>query len=114
MSVAARKQTDKLINVLILDWIGLSLSFLSVSLLISLLCAFVVSETIDLMFTAEPRDTVVSRNASVVIDCAVPAGWLQLDTSPVIEWKRDGVLLNLMSESRRYIVPFYFLCYYGY
>lgn len=58
----------------------------------------------DLTFTAEPQDTVVSKNASVVIDCGVPAGWLRRSDgpAPLIEWKRDGVLLSLNGETRRY------------
>lgn len=56
---------------------------------------------IDLTFTAEPEDALVSKNASVVLDCGVPAGWLFIDTSPVVEWKKDGILLNLLGESRR-------------
>lgn len=58
----------------------------------------------DLVFSAEPQDTVVSRNASVVMDCGVPAGWLsRSDDSPlpIIEWKKDGVLLSLNGDSRR-------------
>ncbi|XP_045029173.1 neogenin isoform X4 [Daphnia magna] len=60
----------------------------------------------DLMFTAEPQDAVVSKNSSVVIDCGVPAGWLRdmedAGPAPLIEWKRDGVLLSLNGENRRY------------
>lgn len=61
----------------------------------------------DLVFTAEPQDAVVSKNSSVVIDCGVPAGWLRdsmedAGPAPMIEWKRDGVLLSLNGENRRY------------
>ncbi len=61
----------------------------------------------DLVFTAEPQDAVVSKNSSVVIDCGVPAGWLRdmedAGPAPIIEWKRDGVLLSLNGENRRYL-----------
>jgi len=63
---------------------------------------FHVADLIDLTFTAEPEDALVSRNASLVLDCGVPAGWLLIDTSPVVEWKKDGILLNLLGETRRY------------
>ena len=59
------------------------------------------ADLIDLTFTAEPADALASRNASVVLDCGVPAGWLVIDTSPVVEWKKDGILLNLLADSRR-------------
>ena len=59
----------------------------------------------DLVFTAEPQDAVVSKNSSVVIDCGVPAGWSRdnedAGPAPIIEWKRDGVLLSLNGENRR-------------
>ena len=57
----------------------------------------------DLTFQAEPHDTVVGKNASVVIDCGVPAGWLVSADAPppLIEWKRDGVLLSLNGDTRR-------------
>ena len=62
----------------------------------------------DLVFTAEPQDAVVSKNSSVVIDCGVPAGWLrdmeEAGPAPFIEWKRDGVLLSLNGENRRYYI----------
>jgi hypothetical protein len=65
----------------------------------------------DLVFTAEPQDAVVSKNSSVVIDCGVPAGWLrdmeEAGPAPFIEWKRDGVLLSLNGENRRYFVLFF-------
>lgn len=61
----------------------------------------------DLVFTAEPQDVVVSKNSSVVIDCGVPAGWLRdmedAGPAPLIEWKRDGVLLSLNGENRRFV-----------
>jgi hypothetical protein len=68
----------------------------------------------DLVFTAEPQDAVVSKNSSVVIDCGVPAGWLrdmeEAGPAPFIEWKRDGVLLSLNGENRRYFsFPFSYL-----
>lgn len=62
------------------------------------------TDLIDLTFTAEPADALASRNASVVLDCGVPAGWLVIDTSPVVEWKKDGILLNLLADSRRSIM----------
>ena len=62
----------------------------------------------DLTFTAEPQDTVVNKNASVVIDCGAPAAWLKRTDggpSPLIEWKRDGVLLSLNGgETRRSVL----------
>jgi len=62
------------------------------------------TDAIDLTFTAEASDVVVSKNASVLLDCGVPAGWQRIDTSPVVEWKRDGILLNLIADTRRSIL----------
>ena len=47
-----------------------------------------------LSFRSEPTDLVVSKNASALLDCAPPAGWS-------VEWRRDGVLVNLAGDPRR-------------
>ena len=82
-------------------WRLFNLFFLSVSLITT-------AGDEDLVFTAEPQDAVVSKNSSVVIDCGVPAGWLrdmeEAGPAPFIEWKRDGVLLSLNGENRRYYI----------
>ena len=55
----------------------------------------------ELALTAEPTDQVVSKNASAVIDCGAPAAWVQHQPPPLMEWKRDGVLLNFIGDARR-------------
>ena len=56
----------------------------------------------ELALTAEPTDQVVSKNASAVIDCGAPAAWVQHQPPPLMEWKRDGVLLNFIGDARRW------------
>ncbi len=61
----------------------------------------VSGSTDELALTAEPTDQVVSKNASAVIDCGAPAAWVQHQPPPLMEWKRDGVLLNFIGDTRR-------------
>lgn len=49
-----------------------------------------------LKFILEPDDTVVPKGSSVVLNCAVRG-----DGQPRISWKKDGMLLSFVGDSRR-------------
>ncbi|XP_059570899.1 neogenin isoform X3 [Alligator mississippiensis] len=51
-------------------------------------------------FVVEPTDTLSVRGASVVLNCSAFC-----ETSPKIEWKKDGTFLNLVSDDRRQLLP---------
>ncbi|XP_008942215.1 PREDICTED: neogenin, partial [Merops nubicus] len=51
-------------------------------------------------FLVEPTDVLSVRGASVVMNCSA-----YCETSPKIEWKKDGAFLNLVSDDRRQLLP---------
>ncbi|NXJ10157.1 NEO1 protein, partial [Odontophorus gujanensis] len=51
-------------------------------------------------FLVEPMDILSVRGASVIMNCSA-----YCETSPKIEWKKDGTLLNLVSDDRRQLLP---------
>uniref|UniRef100_A0A8D2QJ57 Neogenin 1 n=1 Tax=Zonotrichia albicollis TaxID=44394 RepID=A0A8D2QJ57_ZONAL len=51
-------------------------------------------------FLVEPLDVVAVRGMSVVMNCSA-----QCETPPRIEWRKDGSLLNLVSDDRRQLLP---------
>ncbi|XP_077173599.1 neogenin isoform X10 [Paroedura picta] len=51
-------------------------------------------------FTVEPVDTLSVRAASVILNCSAFC-----ESSPKIEWKKDGTFLNLVSDDRRQLLP---------
>lgn len=51
-------------------------------------------------FTVEPADTLSVRAASVILNCSA-----YCESSPKIEWKKDGTFLNLVSDDRRQLLP---------
>lgn len=54
----------------------------------------------SLKFILEPDDAVVPRGAGVVLNCAARGEGV---LSPRISWKKDGVLLSFIGDSRRYV-----------
>uniref|UniRef100_A0A8D2JAX4 Neogenin n=1 Tax=Varanus komodoensis TaxID=61221 RepID=A0A8D2JAX4_VARKO len=51
-------------------------------------------------FTVEPVDTLSVRASSVILNCSA-----YCESSPKIEWKKDGTYLNLVSDDRRQLLP---------
>ncbi|XP_042680483.1 neogenin [Centrocercus urophasianus] len=51
-------------------------------------------------FLVEPLDILSVRGASVIMNCSA-----YCETPPKIEWKKDGTLLNLVSDDRRQLLP---------
>ncbi|NWQ78420.1 NEO1 protein, partial [Columbina picui] len=51
-------------------------------------------------FLVEPTDVLSVRGASVIMNCSA-----YCETSPKIEWKKDGTFLNLVSDDRRQLLP---------
>lgn len=51
-------------------------------------------------FTVEPVDTLSVRAAAVILNCSA-----YCESSPKIEWKKDGTFLNLVSDDRRQLLP---------
>ncbi|CAI5793016.1 neogenin isoform X2 [Podarcis lilfordi] len=51
-------------------------------------------------FTVEPVDTLSVRASSVILNCSA-----YCESSPKIEWKKDGTFLNLVSDDRRQLLP---------
>ncbi|KAF6131704.1 neogenin 1 [Phyllostomus discolor] len=51
-------------------------------------------------FLVEPMDTLSVRGSSVVLNCSAYS-----ESSPKIEWKKDGTFLNLVSDDRRQLLP---------
>uniref|UniRef100_A0A3Q1LMZ4 Neogenin 1 n=1 Tax=Bos taurus TaxID=9913 RepID=A0A3Q1LMZ4_BOVIN len=51
-------------------------------------------------FLVEPVDTLSVRGSSVTLNCSAYS-----EPSPKIEWKKDGTLLNLVSDDRRQLLP---------
>ncbi|XP_067412070.1 neogenin isoform X5 [Emydura macquarii macquarii] len=51
-------------------------------------------------FLVEPVDTLSVRGASVILNCSAFC-----ESSPKIEWKKDGTFLNLVSDDRRQLLP---------
>ncbi|XP_067327520.1 neogenin isoform X10 [Anolis sagrei] len=51
-------------------------------------------------FTVEPMDTLSVRASSVLLNCSA-----YCESSPKIEWKKDGTFLNLGSDDRRQLLP---------
>uniref|UniRef100_A0A8C9LA20 Neogenin 1 n=1 Tax=Pavo cristatus TaxID=9049 RepID=A0A8C9LA20_PAVCR len=51
-------------------------------------------------FLVEPMDVLSVRGASVIMNCSA-----YCETPPKIEWKKDGTLLNLVSDDRRQLLP---------
>uniref|UniRef100_A0A8C2T9R6 Neogenin n=1 Tax=Coturnix japonica TaxID=93934 RepID=A0A8C2T9R6_COTJA len=51
-------------------------------------------------FLVEPMDILSVRGASVIMNCSA-----YCETPPKIEWKKDGTLLNLVSDDRRQLLP---------
>ncbi|XP_043349181.1 neogenin isoform X27 [Dermochelys coriacea] len=51
-------------------------------------------------FLVEPVDTLSVRGAFVILNCSA-----YCETSPKIEWKKDGTFLNLVSDDRRQLLP---------
>ncbi|NXJ70276.1 NEO1 protein, partial [Rostratula benghalensis] len=51
-------------------------------------------------FLVEPMDVLSIRGASVIMNCSA-----YCETSPKIEWKKDGTFLNLVSDDRRQLLP---------
>ncbi|XP_051053557.1 neogenin isoform X2 [Phodopus roborovskii] len=51
-------------------------------------------------FLVEPVDTLSVRGSSVILNCSAYS-----ETSPKIEWKKDGTFLNLVSDDRRQLLP---------
>uniref|UniRef100_A0A670JH31 Neogenin n=1 Tax=Podarcis muralis TaxID=64176 RepID=A0A670JH31_PODMU len=51
-------------------------------------------------FTVEPMDTLSVRASSVILNCSA-----YCESSPKIEWKKDGTFLNLVSDDRRQLLP---------
>eukprot|EP00076_Gallus_gallus_P015487 XP_015134533.1 neogenin isoform X1 [Gallus gallus] len=51
-------------------------------------------------FLVEPMDILSVRGASVIMNCSS-----YCETPPKIEWKKDGTLLNLVSDDRRQLLP---------
>lgn len=51
-------------------------------------------------FLVEPMDVLSVRGASVIMNCSA-----YCETSPKIEWKKDGTFLNLVSDDRRQLLP---------
>ncbi|XP_035219506.1 neogenin-like, partial [Stegodyphus dumicola] len=53
----------------------------------------------DFQFLVEPHDTIVIKDHSTILNCSA-AG----NPSPVIGWKKDGALLELLQDDRRSIL----------
>ncbi|XP_021962804.1 neogenin isoform X2 [Folsomia candida] len=71
----------------------------TVQILILVICGI---ETVrSLKFILEPDDAVVPRGAGVVLNCAARGEGV---LSPRISWKKDGVLLSFIGDSRRSIL----------
>nr|XP_060611240.1 neogenin isoform X9 [Anolis sagrei ordinatus] len=51
-------------------------------------------------FMVEPMDTLSVRASSVLLNCSA-----YCESSPKIEWKKDGTFLNLGSDDRRQLLP---------
>ncbi|XP_009877564.1 PREDICTED: neogenin, partial [Apaloderma vittatum] len=51
-------------------------------------------------FLVEPVDILSVRGASVIMNCSA-----YCETSPKIEWKKDGTFLSLVSDDRRQLLP---------
>ncbi|XP_078237088.1 neogenin isoform X4 [Pogona vitticeps] len=51
-------------------------------------------------FVTEPVDTLSVRASSVILNCSA-----YCESSPKIEWKKDGTFLNLASDDRRQLLP---------
>ncbi|XP_062998306.1 neogenin [Elgaria multicarinata webbii] len=51
-------------------------------------------------FIVEPVDTLSVRASSVILNCSA-----YCESSPKIEWKKDGTFLNLVSDDRRQLLP---------
>ncbi|XP_064013296.1 neogenin isoform X3 [Pogoniulus pusillus] len=67
----------------------------------SLLAGSLVRSFTPFYFLVEPVDTVSVRGAAVVLNCSAHCE----QDSPRIEWKKDGALLNLLSDDRRQLLP---------
>ncbi|XP_038003535.1 neogenin isoform X7 [Motacilla alba alba] len=66
----------------------------------SLLTESLVRTFTPFYFLVEPLDVLAVRGASVIMNCSA-----QCETPPRIEWKKDGSLLNLVSDDRRQLLP---------
>lgn len=53
-------------------------------------------------FTAEPRDTLVFRGSSALLNCSAHS---DASTPARVEWKKDGTFMSLLSDERRRILP---------
>ncbi|OPJ70008.1 hypothetical protein AV530_019268 [Patagioenas fasciata monilis] len=66
----------------------------------SLLTGSLVRTFSPFYFLVEPTDVLSVRGASVIMNCSA-----YCETSPKIEWKKDGTFLNLVSDDRRQLLP---------
>ncbi|XP_071610956.1 neogenin isoform X10 [Heliangelus exortis] len=66
----------------------------------SLLTGSLVRTFTPFYFLVEPIDILSVRGASVIMNCSAYS-----ETSPKIEWKKDGTLINLVSDDRRQLLP---------
>ncbi|KAM6257697.1 neogenin isoform 2-T2 [Porphyrio hochstetteri] len=66
----------------------------------SLLAGSLVRTFTPFYFLVEPVDVLSVRGASVIMNCSA-----YCETSPKIEWKKDGTFLNLVSDDRRQLLP---------
>ncbi|XP_064933191.1 neogenin isoform X3 [Columba livia] len=66
----------------------------------SLLAGSLVRTFSPFYFLVEPTDVLSVRGASVIMNCSA-----YCETSPKIEWKKDGTFLNLVSDDRRQLLP---------